>query len=244
MSSLFKYQQHCRRMDIEALLAESNMEAVASDSAYDTDEFEDDANDTIDSSSRGGDSNGMGSDKLAILRAAAAKVALEDKRVADKVFHETADDISVEIKIQKKAERDPESILADASRTVNEHHNRQDDTEADKYRAIEEDEEDEDEGEDDEENTCDDPQLNQSLLFASRNDKNENVKNALKKGAYYFTRDRHGWTALHWAASKGCDEVIEVLLDFAKKNDKNVNKFINAQDSITGWTALHVSELR
>ena len=47
--------------------------------------------------------------------------------------------------------------------------------------------------------------------------------------------DRHGWTALHWATSKGHSAVLEVLID----NDSDVN----AADFINGWTPLHLSAI-
>ena len=225
-------------MDIEALLAESNLEATAEDSAYENDEFDDDGTDTLDS--KDGTSNAT--DKMAILKAAAAKVALEEKRIADKVFNTTADSIQEDIKARNLSERDAESILAGASKVVNEHYNKIDGTDADKYKTIEEKSEDEDEGDDDEdEETEQDPELNQTLLFAVHEDKVENVKKILQKGAYYFSRDRHGWTPLHWAAAKGFVDVVEVLLDHVKKAGKSVGKYINSQDKLAGWTPMHVS---
>lgn len=229
-------------MNIEALLAESNLEATAEDSGYNTDEFEDEGTD------QSGDGKpGLGTDKLAILKAAAAKVAVEEKRIADRVFNETADGIREDFKAKKLAERDAEEILADASKAVNEQYNKQGAPDADKYRTIEEDKESDeegDEGEDDEEDLGnEDPQLNKSLLFACFNEKMELLKTTLKRGAYYFTRDRHGWTALHWAASKGNEELAEAILSHVQGTGRNLSKFVNAQDKISGWTAMHVSFL-
>lgn len=227
-------------MDITALLAESNKEAAADDSAYDTDEFEDDAAGAVATESS------TKEEKIALLKAAAAKVAVEEKRVADRVFHEMAGGIADTIKAQKQAEVDPESILANASRTVNEHYNRQDPSDAHKFQAVEEkgsDDEDEDEGEDDEDEDAGDAQLNEGLLFAVFNERLEAVKTALRKGANYFMRDRHGWTPLHWAAAKGYADIMEALIDHAKVNNKNVARYINSQDTITGWTPLHVRPL-
>jgi ankyrin repeat protein len=239
-------------MNIEKLLAESNLVAAAEldDGTYDTEEFEDDLDGTIDSS-RGSAANQAPQSKASILKAAAAQVAKEDKVIADKVFNVVADDLSEDLLRKKQSERNPEDILANASRAANENLNKIDSTEAEKYsdNKIEEEkgddgeeEEDSNEGEDDEgEDDESDPDLNQALLFAVWNDKVENVRNLLKKGAYYFSRDRHGWTPLHWAASKGHDRVLEVLVEHVKQMGKNVVLYVNAQDKITGWTALHVS---
>jgi hypothetical protein len=221
-------------MDIAALLAESNLEAAAEEGTYDTDEFEDEYADSK------GQNDGGPTDAGAVLKAAATKVAVEEKKVADKVFNETAGGIGHEIKQQKAADKNPEAILASASRTVNEHYNRQDPSEAAKFRAVDE-KEDEGEGESDEEDANEEPELNQSLLFAVFNERLEGVKTALRKGANYFYRDRHGWTALHWAASKGYDDIIEALIDHVKSKGRNIAKYINAQDTLTGWTPLHVS---
>jgi hypothetical protein len=221
-------------MDIAALLAESNLEAAAEEGTYDTDEFEDEYADSK------GQNDGGPTDAGAVLKAAATKVAVEEKKVADKVFNETAGGIGDEIKQQKAADKNPEAILVSASRTVNEHYNRQDPSEAAKFRAVDE-KEDEGEGESDEEDANEEPELNQSLLFAVFNERLEGVKTALRKGANYFYRDRHGWTALHWAASKGFDDIIEALIDHVKSKGRNIAKYVNAQDTLTGWTPLHVS---
>jgi ankyrin repeat protein len=222
-------------MDIGALLAASNLEVAAADSAYDTEEFEDEG--AVDDNK-----NGEPVDKMAILKAAAAKVAVEEKRIADRVFNETADDLGEDIKSKRMAENDPEAILLNASRTVNEHYNRQDPSEADKFRAAEEKESDhEDEGEDDEGDDEGDPDMNQTLMLAVFNERLEAVKTALRKGAKFNARDRHGWTPLHWAASKGYEDIMECLIDHAKSNHKNVAKYVNAQDALTGWTPMHVN---
>ena len=234
-------------MDIGALLAQSNLE-VTGETAYDTDEFEDEAVE-----------DNKGSSKPAavadVLKAAAVQVAVEEKKDADRVFNEAANTIENEIKASKLTDKDADAILAKASREVNEHYNRKVPQEAEKYRAVEEKEnepvvevkvekENEDEGEDDEEEELnEDQELNQALFFAVYNEKAEALKTALRKGAYYFARDRHGWTPLHWAASRGYVDIIEVLVAVVKDKGRNVVKYVNAQDTLTGWTALHVSLL-
>lgn len=42
---------------------------------------------------------------------------------------------------------------------------------------------------------------------------------------------------MHWAASKGKKNIIEMLVDFSKSKSRSL---LNAQDNIVGWTPLHV----
>jgi hypothetical protein len=248
-------------MDLGSLLAESNRDAAREEN-YDIDEFEEDADDS------------HGVDKVAVLRAASAKVALEEKKIADRIFNTVADDIDTDLRSKKldnrerergrdnevelkskKVERDRDdelAILAAASREVNENYNKVDTVEnADRYKTSPigkeekehtpepESEDDPDEGEDDEDEENDDA-LNTTLIFAVHDEKQEGVKKALKKGAYYFARDRRGWTPLHWAASKDNEDIIDILIEHVKKEGKNVSRYINSQDKIAGWTPLHV----
>ena len=53
----------------------------------------------------------------------------------------------------------------------------------------------------------------------------------------HLFRDRHNWTPLMWASSKGFHELVEDLLS---KID-NKKKYINAHDSLSGFTALHLA---
>lgn len=233
-------------MDIGALLAKSNVEA-AREEDYDADDFEND---------EAGVTNTQEVDTAAVLRAATAKVEVEEKKIADRILFAVDNEMSNALKAQKAASEDPEAILAEASKQVNERLNKLDTVEnAQKYKTVvkeaeeKEDKEveptsegdDPDEGEDDEEDLNEEPELNRSLIYAVYDEKPEAVKTALKNGAYYFTRDRHGWTPLHWAASKGNEDIIDILVDHVRKQDKNVLWYINAKDTICGWTPLHVS---
>jgi len=233
-------------MDIGALLAKSNVEA-AREEDYDADDFENDD---------AGATNTQEVDTAAVLRAATAKVEVEEKKIADRILYAVDNEMSNVLKAQKAASEDPEAILAEASKQVNEILNKLDTTEnAQKYKTVakeseaKEDKEveptsegdDPDEGEDDEEDLNEEPELNRSLIYAVYDEKPEAVKTALKNGAYYFTRDRHGWTPLHWAASKGNEDIIDILVEHVRKQDKNVLWYVNAKDTICGWTPLHVS---
>ena len=65
------------------------------------------------------------------------------------------------------------------------------------------------------------------------------VEYLLGKGANGNSIDRHGWTCLHWAASKGHDDIVELLLNHSGK----LSKFVNMKENLSGWTALHVSKI-
>jgi hypothetical protein len=56
----------------------------------------------------------------------------------------------------------------------------------------------------------------------------------------------HDRTGLHWAASQGYEDIMEDLIQAANLGAPEstlTKKFVNAQDFITGWTALHVSSI-
>lgn len=59
-------------------------------------------------------------------------------------------------------------------------------------------------------------------------------------GARLMCRDGHGWTPMHWAASKGHVAVMNELLDACPNN--RLKRLVNAKDQLSGWTPLHVSE--
>ena len=50
--------------------------------------------------------------------------------------------------------------------------------------------------------------------------------------------DQHGWTPLHWCASKGHIATTKLILEHAASKLK---RLLNAQDGVVGWTPLHVS---
>ena len=99
---------------------------------------------------------------------------------------------------------------------------------------------DDDDDDDDNANGSDaDPELDAELLVAAYHGDTRKVDKLLSSGARYFARDRHRWTALMWAVAGGHHETVELLIGFVKKH--KLKSFLNAKDSITGWTALHVS---
>eukprot|EP00942_MAST-04A_sp_MAST-4A-sp1_P004199 g4199.t1 len=57
----------------------------------------------------------------------------------------------------------------------------------------------------------------------------------LRDGVDVNGTDRHGWTALHWASSKGDIDIIEKLIF----NEADVN----CADHLNGWTPLHLTAI-
>lgn len=84
-----------------------------------------------------------------------------------------------------------------------------------------------------------DEERNRELIFATVQNDEKSVRWLLKHGASYCCRDSHGWTPLHWAANKGNDDIMALLLDEA--GGGRLRKYVNKKDSLSGWTALHVS---
>ena len=106
-----------------------------------------------------------------------------------------------------------------------------------------------DEPPDDRKNTADesdeeddgggDEELNTELLVAAYRGDIRKVDKLIRSGASCLARDRHRWTAIMWAAAGGYDDIIESIIGTLRKSQ--VKGLLNAKDSITGWTALHVS---
>jgi vacuolar-type H+-ATPase subunit I/STV1 len=87
-------------------------------------------------------------------------------------------------------------------------------------------------------------ETNRELIFAIHNEKPDKVQSILRKGANLKYQDRHGWSPLHWAASKGNIEIIELLINHRRSvQSKRVKSLMNLQDKLAGWTPLHVSYL-
>lgn len=181
-----------------------------------------------------------------ILKKAAQIVVNEDKAFAEDAFIKAVAEVKVEVENirvsprQQVESRDAEEILLQSSKEIDEYYN---DTvlnaviKTDDGYSSEEVAED-NENEENEENN--DSDLNSQLIFMTYNGKSDSVRSMLEKGGNYFARDQHGWTPLHWAASKGFDDIIEILIRHVQSKGRNVKTFVNAHDSLTGWTALHV----
>ena len=233
-------------MDVRSLLSE------AADETYDNDDDFERLDDPISSSSK--------QTATDILKSSATEVDRNDKVEAAKVFQEEAESISREENSRKHVrhpstdsspERDVQrddasSILLKASKEVYANEVRATDKSSrtmdsnDAPEITESDSEaDGDENNDDDYDSEADPELDTELLVAAYQGNIRKVLKLMSSGARYFARDRHKWTALMWAAAGGYDDIIESLLSCVKK--PKVKSFLNAKDSITGWTALHVS---
>eukprot|EP01040_Poterioochromonas_malhamensis_P019936 gene19936-23688_t len=98
---------------------------------------------------------------------------------------------------------------------------------------------DEDE-EDDEEDYDADASL--ELRFAVCRGQSGRVEALLKKKANLLQEDRHGWNCVHWAASRGYVDVMEVLLEHHKRRGKRLRPLLLRRDGkLAGWTPLHIA---
>jgi ankyrin repeat protein len=207
---------------------------------------------------------------ISILQSSAAAVQLEDSMTADRVLQNVAKDILSE-EDYNELDADVDELLKTSEEISPAHHNKQNKVTVDyddpgeinySYEKedtnysdsrIEKDAGNEegkfekdagvsDDGDEDSERDDGDKDLDSRLILACARPNYDAVISALKHGAYLFCRDRHGWTPLHWVASKGATDLIELLLEKRKKTGKKMKPFVNAVDTIAGWTPLHVSD--
>eukprot|EP01035_Chromulina_nebulosa_P037858 gene37858-51111_t len=189
----------------------------------------------------------------------AAAVQLEDSMTADRVLQNVAKDMLSE-EDYNELDADVDELLKTSEEISPAHHNKQnkvtvdyDDPEDTYYTdsrfendagndegKFEKDAGVSDDGDEDSERDDGDKDLDNRLILACARPNYDAVISALKHGAYLFCRDRHGWTPLHWVASKGATDLIELLLEKRKKTGKKMKPFVNAVDTIAGWTPLHV----
>lgn len=56
-------------------------------------------------------------------------------------------------------------------------------------------------------------------------------------------KDRHGWTAFHWAASKGQFDALNLLVKHVTTNSGpgTCKRYLNQSEALVGYTPLHVS---
>lgn len=182
---------------------------------------------------------------VSTLQQAAAIVAEEDRAEARKVFGETAEEI-LDVVQEKNKDETHEDILFNAAEEVDNEYNDDhfDDGKKEDNVVVDDDDDDSDidrdDGEDDDDDDQD-PELNQELFVCCYRENVSQLKKLLRSGANPFARDRHGWTPLHWAASRGFNEVIEILLDARQDSGKSMPRYINSKEFVSGWTPLHAA---
>ena len=76
--------------------------------------------------------------------------------------------------------------------------------------------------------------MNKALFEASKTGRLEDAQRAIGAGADINTRDKAGWTPLHFASARGHAQVAQLLLS------KNVN--VNVQAYCSRWTPLWLAE--
>ena len=136
---------------------------------------------------------------------------------------------------------DMEQIDEKSSRRTDSENLRQDTGRPRQNSYIEDDDEDEESGRVDNLESEEETKYDPELLIASYRGDVVKVMKLIRLGARYDARDRHRWTALMWAAAGGYDDIIKAVLGSLKR--PLLRRFLNAKDSITGWTALHVSPM-
>jgi ankyrin repeat protein len=187
-----------------------------------------------------------------ILKSAAKLVDKEEQIEAKQLFRESAYEVK-DILNQRRSFDDHEDegrgvtggdamdILLAADKDVSKLHKEGNIEVVKSTEEIDPDEGLESDNEEDEEASYD-KVVNESLLHACHQGKMNDVEKILRlSGVNIMFRDRHGWTPLHWAASKGHNEIIEMLINCRRNQRRKLKKFLNAQDTLAGWTPLHVS---
>lgn len=111
------------------------------------------------------------------------------------------------------------------------------------FDGGDDDDDDNDDDDDDKENN---KKLGASLQIACFHGDLKQARSLLDKGASIKYRDRHGWLALHWAASSNTPDIARMLIKAASSDmtTRAFKSYINAQAKGTGWTPLHVAVVR
>ena len=82
--------------------------------------------------------------------------------------------------------------------------------------------------------------LTLELCLAANHGNLNKIEKLLDLGARVSERDAHGWSPIHWAASKGHVDCISVLLAALPSNSKK-RSAVNKTEIIAGFTPLHLS---
>ena len=157
----------------------------------------------------------------------------------DATFYET--DSKATKRQSSPRHSDIEQIDEKSSRKTDSENLRQDTGRPRQNSYIDDDDEDEESSRVENLESEEETEYDAELLIASYRGDVVKVMKLIRLGARYDARDRHRWTALMWAAAGGYDDIIKAVLGSLKR--PLLRRFLNAKDSITGWTALHVSPM-
>jgi hypothetical protein len=220
---------------MDALLAAADDEASYSD---DNDQF--DAFDEALEHRNATPAGGPKSPVRALLQSAAADVAREERHEAEKAFESTA--VSVDAEVFHDADTSLD-LLVEATKEVEQVFGTYD--AHDKVISSDDDKDGESGDDDGDEKSVNDETrlLNTQLFVACYKNNLADIKHFLKNGASLTARDRqgHGWTPLHWTASKGYNDATEFLIETRRKQKKKVRPFVNSKDALAGWSPLHLA---
>lgn len=240
-------------MDIGAIL-----KGAAEDAGYDDDEFDQETASPLPIRQQQQQAGiEQKRDSLSILRASSDEVAHMDRQSSKDAFEKATKQVKLDVSIitgdiQGSLAQISESVNSDAEElaragvasrrgdeTASQMHRRNDDDDDDGAGS-----DDDDDDDDDRENS--DPALDRELFVATFRGNARKVDKLLNTGARYQAKDMHGWTALHWAASEGHDDIMELLLDCAKRTSSpsKFKKILHCKDILSGWTALHVAAIK
>jgi hypothetical protein len=195
---------------------------------------------------------------LAILRSGSDEIAQDERRMSVDAFSKAAKQVKLDVSIRVGG--DVEGILSRASDVVNDGdelakagvHSRRGDEDYDTRRRTNNDDDDdndkdnEDEEDDDEDEDAD-PELDRELFVNVYRGNARIVDKLLSNGARPHALDLHGWSSLHWAASEGHDDILELLIDHAKRKSSaaKLKRLLNRKDKkLAGWAPLHVAAVK
>lgn len=212
---------------VSNILREADNELADS---YLEDEFEDDAapkksvQPVQPNTAKTEDRPNRGMSRSDILKRASQAVAIQEKRDADKYF----ETISAS-ELDTSSHKDQKIMISDQS--------------------SENDDDDDDDGDDDAYDGRSEASQNLAsrLLYYCSQEDVPSLQSLLSehKGGENLVRhakDRHAWTSLHWAASKGNVELVNVLIGAISTKSRK-RKFANKADDIAGFTPLHLAAI-
>ena len=197
-------------------------------------------------------------DTLSILRSGSDEVAQDERQMSKEAFDKATKQVKLDVSVRSG---DVEGILSRVSEVVNAEgdelakagvHSRRGDESYDDRRRRPEDDEDDNDKDDDEDDDDDgddddaDPELDRELFVNVYRGNVRIVDKLLNSGARHNALDLHGWSPMHWAASEGHDDILELLIDHAKRRTSaaKLKRVLNLKDKLSGWTALHVAAIK